>query len=401
MLLAVLFSSAACGPRPCLPGIDGVGIGFDAVTGTSFGVGRRVVRFNFTLGNTYTDPFGNRTVYGVPDHASVTTGSTQFMGHSVARSVSQYVSTQSEWAGVDTHFGPWFSASAETKETASQMSDNLHIVIESRSKVTLYAATLDPPMLLSPDAQFQAVIDSLPTAYDPVAYGRVVQYYGTHYVAVAEFGGLSRMRTVATQSYYSTTSDSELQAQASIQWGLFGGGGGGGSSRKDTSQEWKDGTQSSTYTQGGDPAIRSFESTDEWTRWAKSVETSAPVQTQYRLEELASMVKDAGKAANVRKAVFDYAVAHNATWPAADLVNYQMGWCDCYATCDGVGGDGQGACPAAPWIHGACQTIGCSKEGYVVVGQAHGAPSGRAEMAFYCCRPCFKASSSSSVTTKI
>ena len=65
----------------------------------------------------------------------------------------------------------------------------------------------------------------------------------------------------------------------------------------------------------------SFTSTDEWTRWAKSVETSAPIQTQYRLEELASMVKDAGKAANVRKAVFDYAVAHNATWPAADLVD--------------------------------------------------------------------------------
>ena len=67
---------------------------------------------------------------------------------------------------------------------------------------------------------------------------------------VAEFGGLSRMRTVATQSYYSTTSDSELQAQAKIQWGMFGGGGGGGSSHKDTSQAWKDGTTSDTYTQG-------------------------------------------------------------------------------------------------------------------------------------------------------
>ena len=211
MLFAILFSTAACGPYPCLPGIDGIGIGFDAVKGTSFGVGRRVVRFNFTFGNTYTDPFGNRTVYGMPDHASVTTGSTQFMGHSVARSVSQYVSTQAEWAGVDTHFGPWFSASAETKETASQMGDSLHIVIESRSKLTLYAATLDPPMLLTPDLQFEAVIDSLPSTYDAAAYGRVVQYYGTHYVAVAEFGGLSRMRTVATQSYYSTTSDSELQ----------------------------------------------------------------------------------------------------------------------------------------------------------------------------------------------
>ena len=148
------------------------------------------------------------------------------------------------------------------------------------------------------------------------------------------------MRTVATHSYYSTTSDSELQAQAKIQWGVFGGGGGGGSSHKDTSQAWKDGTTSDTYTQGGDPAIRGFNSTDEWTRWAKSVETSAPVQTQYRLEHIASMVKDAGKAANVRRAVSEYALAHNTTWPAADLVNYKMSWCDCHSVkVTQVGGD--------------------------------------------------------------
>jgi len=231
-----------------------------------------------------------------------------------------------------------------------------------------------------------------------------VQYYGTHYVAVAEFGGLSRMRTVVTHSYYSTTSDSELQAQAAIQWGKFGGGGGGGSSQKDTSQSWTDGTQSSTYTQGGDPAIRSFASTDEWTRWAKSVETSAPVQTQYRLEELASMIKDAAKAANVRKAVVDYAVAHNATWPAADLVNYQMDWCDCYnedlhgITCNNHG-----------W---PCGRVGCQKGGFVMKDvTVNEVRTDKHEYSFKpdatnghtvtCCRPCFKGSSSLAVKSTL
>merc|ERR1711963_862482 len=102
--------------------------------------------------------------------------------------------------------------------------------IESRSTVTLYTAALDPPVLLVPDSKFQAFIDALPTIYDPAAYSRLIQNYGTHYVNAAGFGGLSRMRTVATHSYYSGKSDSEIQAQSAAQWGVFGGGRGGKSS---------------------------------------------------------------------------------------------------------------------------------------------------------------------------
>lgn len=220
-VLAVIPGALAldCGSQPCLPGLDGLGLGFDAVRGSSFGVGRRIVSFNFSQGHTYTDPFGNRTVYSVPDEADVATGSTQFMGHAVARSVSDFVATQASWAGVDAHFGPWFSASFETKDVASKMQDSMHIVIDSRSKVTLYVATLDPPWQLSPDPKFQQAVNALPATYDAAAYADIVKYYGTHYVAVAEFGGLSRMRTIASQSYYSVTSDSELQAQAQASSG--------------------------------------------------------------------------------------------------------------------------------------------------------------------------------------
>jgi len=381
---------AACGPHPCLPGIDSIGIGFDAVRGTSLGVGRPVVKFNYSLGKTYIDPFGNHTIYGVPDEVTVTGKTTQFMGHKVARSISSFVSSQSEWAGLDAHFGPWFSASAETQETATQMGDSMHIVIESRQKISLYTATVDPPTLTMPDSKFQAMVDALPSSYDPIAYGEIVQYYGTHYLIVAEFGGMSRMRSVVTQDYYSTASDSELQAQAAIQWGLFGGGGGGGSSQHDTKQEWKDNTQCDTYTQGGDPAIKSFKSDDEWTRWAESVQTGAPVQTQYRLAEIASMVKDANKSMNLHKAVMDYAVAHNATWPAADPVNYQLGWCDCHTDTQSSIGDG---CGSMGWH--SCRTFGCSTAGYVAIAQAFdtgGSPEWSALPGYWCCRPCFQVS---------
>lgn len=400
---SVWVTALNCGQSPCLPGLDGVGVGFDAVKGLK---GLRIVNFTYAAGGTYTDPFGNRTVYAVPDQATVTTGSTQFMGHYVLRSASQWVSTQANWAGLDASFGPWFSASAQTSDVAKTMSDGMHSVIESRSKLTLYQASINPPALLRADSGFQATVDALPADYDADAYAQVVMYYGTHYVRAAEFGGLAQMRTVATQSFHSTTTDQDMQAQASIQWGLFGGGGGGGSSQKDTSQAWKDGTVSTTNTQGGDPAIPVFYSTDAWTSWAKSVETSAPMQTQFWLQDIASMVNDTGKAANLRRAILDYAAAHNTTWPAADPVDYILGWCDCEVVQASFLPNGAGYMPS------------CAGSDNKVI--QHNCPEGKVMTSFEvhtfkgfeytlecrqeqysgskCCRPCFKVSQTSSST---
>ena len=96
------------GTLPCLPGLDGVGIGFDAGKGQSFGSGLQVINMSFRKGYTYTDPFGNRTQYAYPDEATVSAKSDQFMGHNVIRSVSEWVSTQADWAGVSASYSPWF-----------------------------------------------------------------------------------------------------------------------------------------------------------------------------------------------------------------------------------------------------------------------------------------------------
>lgn len=397
MSIAQCTASCGAGPNFCLPGIDIIGVGFDAVKGKSFGVGLQVIKLSYADGNTYRDPFGNRTVYAYPDQAKVTTSSGQFMGHHVVRSVASWVSTQATWANLDASYGPWFSASDETQRVSSVMSDGLHIAIESRCKLSLYAVTLLPAFQLSTDPNFQVMIDKLPEAYNAAMYGEVVKTYGTHYVGVAEFGGLATMQTVVDHNYYSTTSDAELQAQARIQWSFFGGGGGGGTSRNSTSQGWQSGTTSSTSLQGGNPAIRSFSSSAEWSQWAKSVETSAPVQTQIQLRGLWTVVQDKGKASNLQRAVLEYAMAHNKSWPGADPANYTMQWCDCHSelisnSCVAVGGPCMLQCNQPGFV---VTGFGITKlgnhDGWEIVPNNYG--SGTAPL--QCCRPCFKVSESS------
>ena len=99
------------------------------------------------------------------------------------------------------------------------------------------------------------------------------------------------------------------------------------------------------------------------------------------------------KAANLRKAIFAYAVAHNATWPSADPVNYQMGWCDCHSIgCQRAPDHPDGKCTGDSGYK--CYTYGC-KEGYFPnamnvfkYDQSYLVAGGIDSL--YCCRPCFK-----------
>ena len=315
----------------CLPGIDTVGIGFDAIKGQSFGVGRQVIDFTNLNGNQYLDPFGNATHYAYPDQVQVKAKSTQFMGHSVYRSVNEYVASQSMSANVDASFGGFFSASVATQSAKSTMQDGLHIVAESNCELGLYSITLDPSSLLTPCSKFQDYVSMLPETYDEDKYFQLISDYGTHYVAATTQGGLATMSTTISQDYYSQKSDSNIQAQLQVAWGQFGGGGGGGSSSKEFDASWTSNAISSTYTAGGDPSIKSFNSEDEWNAWAKSVTQGSPVVTSYTLEFLYTLIAEGSVRDNVKNATFAYAAMNNATFPVADPTSYQMDWCDCYS----------------------------------------------------------------------
>lgn len=377
---------------PCLPGLDAIGVGYDAVRGTSFGVGLPIVTFNFSdPANIWSDPFGNHTYYSYADEAHVMQRTTQSTSHAVFRSVNDYISQQQVDAHASAGLGGLFKLSVDTEWARTTMQDGLHIVADSKCELGVYTITLKPAMFLQADPEFTQYVDSLPDNFDQNAYQQLINHYGTHYVSTATLGGRARMKTVISHEYFSHQSDSSINTNLQIAWGLFGGGGGGGSSTNNTDQQWRDSASSVTYTEGGDPAIKSFNSADEWTEWAKSVDTGSPVVTSVALEPIWTMINDGQRKANVIKAIQAY--ASNASFPHANVTTYVMDWCDCYSE---ELGDEQPCDKSPDW---PCRRLFCQKPGYFpmsyMLNEAYNKywafERDATSSDMTCCRPCFTA----------
>ena len=187
-------------------------------------------------------------------------GSTQFLGHSVFRSVTEVAKQRSSHVREDFHAG-FFSESAQVSWASGMMKDGMHIVAVSEAQMSIYTATLQIGILLTPDPNFQKAVDMLPdtnTGGYQRYYDEFIEAYGTHYVKAAKFGGVAQMKTVITQDYYSTHSDLDIEANLRVAWGMFGGGAGGGTSSQSFSANWTSNAVSSTFLDGGDPTIRAF-----------------------------------------------------------------------------------------------------------------------------------------------
>jgi hypothetical protein len=99
---------------------------------------------------------------------------------------------------------------------------------------------------------------------------------------------------------------------------------------------------------------------------------------------------------NVLKAVSAYAAANNMSFPAAELANYKMGWCDCYW--ENI--RDYSSCPQhSDW---SCARLGCQKAGFVPTDMlindfddnqhwVFQQSAGSAGQTLHCCRPCFQA----------
>ena len=384
---------------PCLPGLDSIGIGFDAVKGKSFGVGRNVVNITYLANHThiFSMPFGDIAKYVYPDQVNVKLQTEQFLGHKIFHSVNEYVTEQSINANVNAHVGGFFSASVDTNYAYSVMKDGMHIMAESRCEVGLYSITLSPSNILHTSNEFDQFVSQLPTEYDPDAYRKFIEEYGTHYISASVFGGMAKMRTAIAQGYYSEHSDVSIETQLRISWGMYGGGGGGGTSSKTHDSYWNSHADSYTFTEGGDPAIKSFSSEEEWVKWVKSVQNGAPTVSSYSLSFIYDLLPEGPRRRMLKKAVEQYATDHSKSFPRANLAEYRMSWCDCYyQPLD------QTFVPYGRW-----STFGCKRDGHMMVefinlwkhkhdysvwfnSCPHSDNSDLTKV--YCCRPCFKIS---------
>jgi hypothetical protein len=164
------------------------------------------------------------------------------------------------------------------------------------------------------------------------------------------------------------------------------------SSSKKHDSTWSQNAESTTYTEGGDPAIKSFNSDTEWTAWAQSVEKGSSIVTSHSLELIHMLIPAGARRDNVLKAVSAYAAANNISFPAAELANYKMGWCDCKNETIPCGDDAD-SCPLECSQPGYVVTsIGVTKitqkDGWEIVPDNYRQPGAQP---MRCCRPCFQA----------
>jgi len=188
------------------------------------------------------------------------------------------------------------------------------------------------------------------------------------------------MSTTISKSFYSYQSDSSISASLSAQWGAIGGSASGGSSSHALTQSWKESADYTTVADGGDPSINSFANSDEWSKWARSVETGSPIVTTYMLTPLSDLIADQGKQANFDRAVQEYGAKYNVTAPAADLVNVTMDWCDCEYMHAGTIADSERWPPTgSPGCDGSKQVFveGVCDQGKVFVGSQYHLQGGR------------------------
>ena len=161
------------------------------------------------------------------------------------------------------------------------MRDSLHIVAESTKEIGINGIQLDPGLPLQPTSKFALYVSQLPEQYDNDTYSQFLSDWGTHYTSSATFSGRATMATTITSAYYSNHSNSSIQAQLAIQWGVFGGGGGTASNTTDS--KLSSSSSSETHTIGGDSALGSFNSVADWKAWAQTVESKSPAVTSYTL----------------------------------------------------------------------------------------------------------------------
>lgn len=300
--------AAVCGGKPCIPGLDVMGVGFDAVIGSCSGL---QPVFNFTFSDPpdlYVNPFNDTLQYAVPNEVSVrdNTASRADLTSSTYFDADTYGYDLSHSAGIKGFLNA-FSGSASYKYAKQVLTDSgsFGAFTVTTSAVTLYDITLKSPLELRPSPGFQKAIDLLPQNYDPDVYMQFLRTFGTHYVSSCTFGGMGQMTSAVNREYSRTSSSVSISAQAGFNFQFISAGGRGSSSSNQASEQFLNGSVFQTTLVGGDPTMLK-----DWDTWLKTF-YNAPARIETRVSSLAmfiSSIDDKYKAIaeNVEQAVSYY-----------------------------------------------------------------------------------------------
>lgn len=298
----------------CLPGLDTMGSGVNVVTGETTSL--RPMAFTYDQGNSWINPFNSQEQKSYPDQMNVKNAPSTLGSISSRTYFSErdYANSLAIDAGLDASVG-LFSASVDVKYAESFMSkrsEYLGFTVAERM-ATIYQADLKPPFLLPLDPDFkQATKYYFGGQYDAKKFAEFVEYYGTHYVTRAAFGGKGEMKTAVSKSFAEAHQTNDLNIQASAHFSFLAAKLDVNHHSDQASTAW---TSTSTVTSqlyGGTIGG----SLDNWEKWYPTFWKN-PVKITYKLTSYSEIIKDQQEITNFLKGYEAYLRAHPYSPPPA------------------------------------------------------------------------------------
>jgi hypothetical protein len=299
-----------CGKNPCMPGIDNLGQGFNAVKGEF--TNQNIIQFTYSKNKTFSDEHRKKT-WGLPDEInSRHLGDGSITSH-VHNSTLNYMKYMSQKVGLSAK-GDWFSASVKTEQISKIVQRKSYVYAFTEQSIQVYHTIFNKILpLLKASLDFMEVINYLPEIYNKSLYRKyLIEFFGTHFVIEAKLGGSGRTESVVSTSYVRRHDEQKVEVEASVDFNWLKAN---AEFRRHTRSDQREYISSSTVTTsvyGG--ASETFKLSD-WTKWALSV-PFLPQVVDYKVESICEMIKEnEKKKKNCHQAVLEYVAEHKRNDP--------------------------------------------------------------------------------------
>mmetsp|Transcript_14293 Transcript_14293/g.19822 ORF Transcript_14293/g.19822 Transcript_14293/m.19822 type:complete len:633 (+) Transcript_14293:2243-4141(+) len=293
--------SFKCGTGNCLPGLDLLGIGLDAVTGR-----RKIIpvaKFTYVNNNSWTHPLTGQQ-YIFPDQVSVFDDVNQYTSNNIISSQQELADYYAGHFGIKIGVPGVFTFGFETQSSTAVFYSSealLSITEEDLAFLSLIISSL------TPSAALEHSVSKLPTQFHAASYAAFIETYGTHFIEQVTLGGKTVMTNAVDQSFYSYSTDQEMGVQANV---MFDGFKAGGTVDSHSSQDFSQ-YDSSSFSQfnvlGGDDQYYTMSSSTSWSDWEQSLycDPSTVSEEAQSIVDLVSSI-DKTKADNLQQAIDIY-----------------------------------------------------------------------------------------------
>jgi hypothetical protein len=280
-----------------LPGLDLLGVGYDAVTGRFLPL---PVLLQGPLTSTFIDPYTKQN-YSYPNNVQFTPGAASTLDKFLFKSAFDISSKFSEAAGLGGSFDG-FGGSIHVSQ-ANRMFQSGQCFVESVVETTTLYSLLLETQDLHPNFVGAASI-LLPANYTEHLYWLFVQFFGTHFVRSADLGGQMEMKVAIDTSFYK--SNYEQVDELSVQLFQFFQAG-VNSSVSSEMRSFAERSFAEAHYFGGD--FRTILVENSHDLWKKSL-WKRPMVTQPTLEPIYNLLPEPQRT-NMKKHVEQYAAQNS------------------------------------------------------------------------------------------